>query len=79
MIDKAMFEEWVESPVTEYVRKYLKDSIKEESELVTSAIVNGAVIPEIEQTHTGAVCTTLTSVIDISLEEIQEFYQQEES
>ena len=78
MITEEMFQDWLESPVTEYLHKYLKDSIKEESELVADAIVSGGIISENEQIRTGTLCETLERIKDISLDEIQEFYHKDE-
>lgn len=54
--------------------KYLKDSIKEESEIIADIIISGGIIEEREQIRTIAVCATLERIADITLEEIEEFY-----
>lgn len=70
-----IFEEWLEDPTTEYFMKYLKDSIKEESELVTETIANNGVLSENEQIRIGMTCVTLDRISEIDFEEIDNFYK----
>ena len=73
-----MFQEWAESPVTEYIRKYLKDSIKEESELMADSIISGGIVSENEQIRVSTLCETLDQIAEISLDEIEDFYTTED-
>ena len=70
------FNEWLESPITEIFLKYLKDSAKEEAELITERIINGGQVSQEEQIRISTTCITLESISEITLEEIEEFYQE---
>lgn len=76
-MNEEAFKEWLENPATEYFFKYLKDSIKEESELVAEAIANGGLISEEDQIRIATTCVTLQRISEIDLEEILEFYTEE--
>jgi len=78
MINPEMFQEWLESPVTEVFLKYLKDSADEEAELLKDAILNGAIFSEKEQAIKTTTCVVLNEISDIDLEEIESFYQKED-
>lgn len=78
MLIPEQFDEWLEDPVTEIFLKYLKDSIKEESETVADIIASGGTLDEKEQIRKGTICVTLESISEITLEEILEFYKEEE-
>lgn len=75
---EALLKEWLENPVSEYFFKYLEDSIKEESEIVKETIMNGGIISEQEQIQKATICATLQRMIDITFEEIDEFYKTED-
>jgi len=60
---------------TEIFIKYLIDSAKEESELLADRIVNGGIVEVDEQIRISTECLTLMRISDISIEEIDEFYQ----
>lgn len=77
-VSPEQFEDWLENPVTEVFMKYLKDSVKDESESVADLISGGGYISEMEQAKIGSVCVTLTSISEIELEEILEFYKRED-
>lgn len=74
-MDKADFEEWLESPATEYFRKYLIDSGKEESKMVADAILNGEVIPLDDQIRISTMSMMFTRIAEIDFDEIESFYE----
>lgn len=75
-VKKDDFDDWLENPVTEYFMQYLKDSAKEEVDIITDAIFNGAIIPENEQISKSSICATLSTIADIRFEDIESFYQE---
>jgi len=77
-MNQEAWNEWLESPVTEYFLKYLRDSAKEESELLAEMIIQGGIIGEMEQKRISATCATLISIADIELEEIDDFNTRED-
>ena len=78
MINNETWEEWLEHPATEQFKKYLLDSAKEEAEITTNTIISGGILTESEQVRVNVLCETLESIADISLEEIQDFYKEED-
>lgn len=68
------FSDWLDNPVTQYVIKYLKDSVKESSSILAESIINGGVETEAEQVRVGTLCVTLTQISEITLQEIEDFY-----
>lgn len=72
------FKEWLENPVTEYFRKYLKDSAREEAELLAEDILQGVVIENSAQIKISTICSTLNRISEIDYEEIDTFYKKEE-
>lgn len=70
------FSEWLEHPVTEIFIRYLKDSAKEEAELLTELILNGGTVNEKEQIRISTTCLMLNEISDITLEEINEYYEE---
>ena len=77
-MEKEAFQEWLDNPVTEYVFKYLKDSVKEEVELIAESIASGGIISENEQISKSAICATLIRIAEIDYEEIDGFYEKED-
>lgn len=77
MIEKEDFEDWLENPVTQYFKKYLSDSAKEEETLASASIVTGAILSEREQIRISTTYAVLDSIGDITLEEIQDFYKED--
>jgi len=73
-MDKASFDDWLENPVTEYFRKYLIDSAKEESKMVADAILSGEIIPLDDQIRVSTMSMMFTRIAEIDLEEIESFY-----
>lgn len=74
-MDKADFDEWLESPATEHFRKYLIDSGKEESKMVADAILNGEVIPLDDQIRISTMSMMFTRIAEIDFDEIESFYE----
>jgi len=74
-MDKDDFKEWLEHPITEKFKKYLKDSAKEESSIVADAILNGDVIPQEDQIRISTLAMTLVQISEIGLDEIEGFYK----
>lgn len=72
------FEEWYESAPAEYFKKYLNDSINEKIEDASDALRYGGILSESEQVHIAVECATLTRIIDVTYDEIKEFYDLEE-
>lgn len=77
-MNKETFQEWMENEVTQWVMHYLTDSAKEEREIISEAIFNGAIIPENEQISKSAICATLIRISELEFEEIEEFYNEKE-
>jgi len=75
-ISQNQFDEWLESPVTEIFRKYLKDSAKEEVDLVTNLIMGGGVVSDHEQIRVSTTSLILNQISEIDIEEINEFYEE---
>ena len=75
---KEEFQEWLESPVADYFFKYLTDSAKEESDLLSGIIIGGGIVGEMEQKRIATTCATLISIADIEFEEIEDFYNEKE-
>lgn len=73
-MDKASFESWLDSPVTEYFRKYLVDSAKEEACMVADAILNGDIIPLDDQIRIATMSMMFTRIAEIDFDEIESFY-----
>jgi len=69
------FDEWQDNPVTQYVIKYLTDSIKEASEMMADDIANGAIVSESDQIKTATMCLTLREIAELELETIESFYE----
>jgi len=67
----------MEHPATEMLIKYLNDSSKEESQLLSDSILNGSIISDLEQCRVSTVCITLQRIAQIDLEEIEDFYKEE--
>lgn len=76
MIEKEDFEDWLDNPVTQYFKKYLLDSAKEEEALASASIVTGAILSEREQVRISTTFSVLEGIGEINLEEIQEFYEE---
>ena len=74
--NKAIWTEWLEDPTTEIFLKYLVDSSKEEAELISSAILNGSILTEIEQIRVSSECVTLNRIAEIDLQEIIDYYEE---
>lgn len=77
-LTQDQWSEWKESPVTEIFLKYLKDSAKEEAELITSTVVEGGILTESEQVRSSSICVTLNRIAEIDLDEVIDFYTIEE-
>ena len=77
-MDKEMYQEWLENPATEYFFKYLKDSAKEESEMVADVILEGGYLEKEEQIRISSICATLIRISDIEYDEIESFYNEKE-
>lgn len=73
-MDQETFNDWLEHPGTEYVRKYLIDSANEEAQLLADTIVGGGLVSELTQTRIATTCITLNRIAEIDLEEIANFY-----
>jgi len=67
----------MEHPATEMLIKYLNDSAKEESQLLSDAILNGSIISDLEQCRVSTICLTLRRIAEVDLEEIEDFYKEE--
>lgn len=78
MINQEQFEDWLESPVTQQVRKYLLDSALQEKDLVVDAITDGAIIDEKEQGRISTMIYTLNRIAELDFEEIEDFYTVED-
>jgi len=78
MNKEEAFNDWIENPVTEYVIKYLNDSVKEASEIMADSIANGGTVTEHEMIKTSTMCITLKEIAEITYEEIEQFYSKEE-
>ena len=76
MIEKEDFEDWLENPVTQYFKKYLLDSAKEEEILASASIVTGAILSEREQVRISTTFSVLESISEITLEEIEDYYEE---
>ena len=76
MIEKEDFEDWLENPVTQYLKKYLLDSAKEEEKLASASIVMGAILSEREQVRISTTYSVLESIGEITLEEIEDYYEE---
>jgi len=77
LMKPEQMEEWLENPVTEYFRSYLKDSAKEAAEIVSDDILNGEIVPELEQAKAASMCMTLTRMSEVTFEEIENFYEEQ--
>jgi len=75
-MNSQQFQEWLENPATEIFLKYLKDSAKDEAQLVSDTILNGSVFDVNEQIKISTVCITLNEISEITFEEIDDFYQE---
>lgn len=75
-MNSQQFQEWLENPVTEIFLKYLKDSAKDEAQLVSESILNGSVFDLNEQIKVSTLCITLTEISEITFEEIDDFYEE---
>jgi len=73
-----IFKDWLELPTTQYFFKYLKDSIKEESEIVAELICNGGSMTEEEMKDKAMLCVTMKHIAEIEFEEIETFYKSED-
>jgi len=79
MSDKEeVFNEWLGNPVTEFVIKYLNDSVKEASELMADDIANGGIVSETDMIKASTMCITLKEIAEITFEEIEDFYNRKE-
>lgn len=74
-ISPEEFSEWRESHLTQVFLKYLKDSAKDEAEVLTSRIMSGEIISDLEQIRHNVTAATLEGISEIDLAEIEEFYQ----
>lgn len=74
-MDKASYDEWLESPVTEYFRKYLEDSALEEARFVADAILSGETIPVEDQIRVSTMSMMFKQIAIIDFEEIDGFYK----
>lgn len=74
---QEQWDEWLENPVTEFLIQYLKASAKEGAEIASDDILNGEIIPELEQAKVGSMCMTLTRISEVSLKEIEDFYEEQ--
>lgn len=78
MIEKESWEEWLEHPITEQFRRYLKDSSNQEVTLLTDSIKGGAILSEKEQVSVSVLYRTLEEISEIDYEEINDYYIKEE-
>ena len=67
--------EWIESPVTEYFRKYLMDSRKEAAELAAEDIAFGSTVSVEEQIRVATLCLTLHETATLEFAVIEGFYE----
>ncbi len=72
------FKDWIGNPVTEFVIKYLNDSIKEASEMMADEIANGSIINEKDMIRTATMCITLKRIAELDYTEIEDFYTKDE-
>lgn len=72
---KAEFDEWLEDPATKYFLRYLKDSAKEESNILADMILGGNIVPLDDQIRISTLAVTLTQISDVSFDEVDGFYQ----
>lgn len=75
-IDQNQWNDWQENSITEVFIKYLKDSAKEEAELISDSIINGGILTEMEQTRVSSECVTLNRIAGIDLQEIIDYYEE---
>lgn len=77
-MNKELFNEWLENPVTEYVFKYFIDSVKEDTINLAEIITSGGVIDEKEQIQIAARCAKILEFTQIEYDEIIDFYTEGE-
>ena len=73
-MNEEMFREWLESPVTERVFKYLLDSVQAEAEYISETIISGSLVDEEYQRRVAADSIATRKLIEISNKEIEGFY-----
>jgi len=73
-ITKENWQEWAESPVTELFFKYLTDTADESLGDIALTIASGGIYTEVEQTRIAIANATLKMVVETTLDEIEEFY-----
>lgn len=76
-MNKELFQEWVESPVTEYVFEYFLDTVKGDTINLAEIIASGGIIDEKEQIQIAARCSKILEFTQIQYTEIEEFYTDE--
>ena len=72
---KDEYEDWQNDPVTIEFKKYLDDSATEEAEILKEAIMDGQIIPEVDQYQTAIMNQLFRRIIEIDFEEIDGFYK----
>ena len=76
-LTEEAFNQWKESPITEYVLKYFMDDVKDKSESMAEIISYGGTLDHDEQLVNATICATLREVAGISHETIEEFYNRD--
>jgi len=74
-MEQSDFDEWLESSVTQYFRKYLTDAAVEESAIVADTILAGAIISTEEQIRIATMSLMFNRIATMEFEEIESFYK----
>jgi len=75
-MNKEQFDQWMESPTTEYVLKYFEDIVKDKAESMAEVISYGGTLDHDEQLVNATICATLREVSEIDLGVITDFYDE---
>lgn len=81
-MNKAQFQEWLENPVTDLYRRYLKDladeSRKHQKPQLIPHSLDDLISLGSQITEASVQCAVLEDLADLAFEDVERFYQQKE-
>lgn len=76
MIDKTDFQMWKDNPATQQVLKYFSDFRQTIINAHQESLENGVVVSEEDQIRDGEKLILLQTIIDLEIEDMEDFYEE---
>jgi len=77
-VSREMFDEWQENPSTQLLKAHLEDFRATVAEGHSHAIENGVVPDHDQQIFDAGKCTMLSDIAQITFDDIESFYREDE-